>query len=153
VLPDASIEMPVPETPEAIESAKFTQRLLGTLQENLKSGDSIHAAEVFINTLSGPGAWSKMPEPVRQMILTNIYTALGDTTRPLTTCQDLEKFDFPVLLLTGQKSPRKYEFFYNEMRKCMPFPATVVVPNAAHGMQRHNSEFFNNVVLEFIAQH
>jgi hypothetical protein len=32
-LPDASIEMPVPETAEAKEAAEFTEKLIGTLQK------------------------------------------------------------------------------------------------------------------------
>jgi pimeloyl-ACP methyl ester carboxylesterase len=88
-----------------------------------------------------------------QMFLANIYSALGDNDRPISTCDDVRKFDFPVLLMTGDRSPKKFEFFYNEMRKCREFPATVVTPNAAHGMQRLNPEVFNQVTLEFLSKH
>jgi pimeloyl-ACP methyl ester carboxylesterase len=153
VLPDASIEMPVPETAEAKEVGEFTKKLIGTLQENLKTGEPAKAAEVFVDTLSGPGVWLKFPEPVKEMFLANIYSALGDNDRPISTCDDVRKFDFPVLLMTGDRSPKKFEFFYNEMRKCREFPATVVIPNAAHGMQRLNPEVFNQVTLEFLSKH
>ena len=153
VLPDASIEMPVPETAEAKQAGDFTKKLIGTLQENLKTGDPAKAAEVFVDMLNGPGAWLKIPEPMKEMFLANIYTALGDKDRPINTCADVMKFDFPVLLMTADKSPKKFEFFYNEMRKCREFPATVVIPNAAHGMQRLNADVFNNVTLEFLSKH
>ena len=71
--------------------------------------------------LSGPGTWVKFPEPAKEMVLVNIYSALGDKDRPISTCADVKKFDFPVLLMTGDKSPKKFEFFYNEMRKCREF--------------------------------
>jgi pimeloyl-ACP methyl ester carboxylesterase len=153
VLPDASIEMPVAETAEAKEAAEFTKKQIGTLQENLKSGDPAKAAEIFIDVLNGPGSWPKLPETAREMILTNIYTALGDKGRPMTSCADVKKFDFPVILMTGEKSPKKFEFFYDEMRKCRVFPATTIIPNAAHAMQRNNPEAFNKATLSFVAQH
>jgi pimeloyl-ACP methyl ester carboxylesterase len=153
VLPDGSIEMPVPETAEAKEAGDFTKKLIGTLQENLKTGDPAKAAEVFVDMLSGPGTWLRFPEPMKEMFLANIYSALGDKDRPISTCADVKKFDFPVLLMTGDRSPKKFEFFYNEMRKCREFPATVVIPNAGHGMQRLNPDVFNKVTLEFLSKH
>jgi esterase len=143
----------VPESAEAKAAAEFNRKVIGTLQENLKTGDPTKAAEVFIDMATGPGAWPKLPEPVREMILVNIYTALGDKGRPLTSCADVKKFDFPVLLITSDKSPKSFEFFYNEMRKCRDLPATVVIPNAGHSMQRINPEAFNKTTLAFVAQH
>ena len=153
VLPDGSIEMPVSETAEAKEAGDFTKRGIGTLQENLKTGDPAKAAEVFIDMLSSPGTWEKFPEAAKEIVLVNIYSALGDKGRPISTCADVKKFDFPVLLMTGDKSPKKFDFFYNEMRKCRDFPATVVIPNAGHGMQTRNPEVFNKVTLEFLSKH
>jgi hypothetical protein len=43
--------------------------------------------------------------------------------------------------------------FINEMRKCQELPATVVISNAAHGMQRLNADVFNKVTLEFLSKH
>jgi pimeloyl-ACP methyl ester carboxylesterase len=153
VLPDASIEMPLPETPEAKEAAQFVRKAISTLQENLKTGDKSKAAEVFIDTINSPGTWAKLPSSDQQMVLTNIYTAMADRGRPLTSCADLIKFEFPVLLLTGDRSPKRFEFFYGEMRKCKAFPPSVVIPNAGHAMQRDNSEAFNSAVLMFLSRH
>jgi pimeloyl-ACP methyl ester carboxylesterase len=94
VLPDGSIEMPVPETTEAKEAGDFTKKLIGTLQENLKTGDPAKAAAVFVDMLNGPGAWLKVPEPMKEMFLANIYTALGDKDRPISTCADVKKLIF-----------------------------------------------------------
>lgn len=152
VLADASIEMPVPETPEAIAAASFNKKVNGTLQDNLKFMEPAKAAEIFIDSLSSnPGAWSRLPEAGRKMILDNIYTVLGEKERPITTCDHVKKFDVPILLLTGETSAKKFEFFYNEMRKCKSFPETVVVPKVGHAMQL-NADFFNKVVLDFVAK-
>jgi pimeloyl-ACP methyl ester carboxylesterase len=151
VLADASIDMPVPETPEAIAAAGFNKKVNETLKDNLKSMEPAKAAEIFIDSLSSnPGAWAKLPEAGRKMILDNIYTVLGERERPITTCDHVRKFETPVLLLTGEMSASKFEFFYNEMRKCKSLPQTVVVPKVGHAMQL-NAEFFNKVVLDFVA--
>jgi esterase len=154
VLPDANIEMPMPETAEGKEAAAFTQKLIGTLQTNLKAGNPAKAAEVLVDMVSGPGTWSKYPEPAKERVLANIFTALGDKGRPLTLCDDLKKFDFPVLLMTGDKSPKKFELVYSEMRKCRDdLPPTIVIPNAGHVMQGNNPEAFNKATLAFLSQH
>jgi pimeloyl-ACP methyl ester carboxylesterase len=154
VLPDASIEMPVPDTAEAKEAAEWNKKLIGTLQTNLKIGDPVKAAEVFIDTVTGPGTWANWPETKKERLLANIYTAMGDKGRPLTSCDDVKKFDFPVLLMTGDRSPKKFEFMYGEMRKCKnDLPQTVVIPNAGHGMQSDNAEAFNKSTLVFVSQH
>ncbi|WBL77290.1 alpha/beta hydrolase [Bradyrhizobium xenonodulans] len=153
VLPDGSIEMLVPETAEGKAAGDFTKKVIGTLQENLKAGEPAKAVEVFVDMLNGPGTWQKFPEPTKQMFLANIYTALGDKDRPISTCDDVKKFDFPVLFMTGDKSPKKFEFFYNEMRKCREFPATVVIPNAGHGIQKQNADVFNKITLDFLSKH
>lgn len=154
VLADASIEMPVTAAAEAKEAAEFVKRLFGTLQTNLKAGNPLKAAEMLADTIDGPGTWQRLAEPVKDMILANIYTALGDKGRPLTSCDDVRKFGFPVLLITADKSPKRFEFFYNEMRKCTnDLPPSIVVPNAGHAMHIDNPEAFNRATLEFVSQH
>ena len=78
---------------------------------------------------------------------------MGDKSRPSTTCADLQRFEFPVLLLTGEKSPKSFAFFYAEMRKCRSFPEPIVIPNAVHNIHRSAPEAYNNAVLQFFAQH
>ena len=153
VLADASIAMPAPETAEVKKAEKSTEKRIKTLRKNLKTGDPAKAAEVFMNMLSRPGAWKRLPKHVREMILVNIYTALEDKGCPLTSCADVNKFDYPVLLMTADYSPPEFEFFYNEMRKCRDLPASVVIPNAGHFMQRDNPKAFNKAILAFVSQH
>jgi pimeloyl-ACP methyl ester carboxylesterase len=94
-----------------------------------------------------------MPGSAREMVLQNIYTALGDVVRPVTTCEQVRRFDAPVLLLTGERSPKRYAFFYDEMRKCRSFPQTLVIPNASHAIHIDNAECFLSVVLDFLKVH
>ena len=153
ILEDGGIEMPVEETPESAAAVAFTTTLIQTLQSNIRLGDIPRAASTFVDALNGPGYWSKLTEARRNVVLDNIYTALADTNRPVTTCDDVKNFDFPLLLLTGEKSPKKYELFYNEMRKCRELPRTIVIPNAGHSMHRDNPDAFNSAVLDFLKRH
>ena len=62
-------------------------------------------------------------------------------------------FDRPVLVLTGERSPKLYGFYYDEMRKCRDVSATVVIPNATHAIHLDNPKYFLSVVVEFLANH
>ena len=81
-------------------------------------------------------------------------TAMDSSVRPQNSCADIQKFNFPVLLLTGERSPIRYGKTYSVMRQCKPdIPAPVIVPNASHSMNRENPEFFNRAVLDFLKKH
>ncbi len=150
VMEDGVILMPVEETPESRNAAEFRLNYNKAVQEHLQAGDPNKAAEVLVNALSGPGAWQRLPEPRRQVVLDNIYTALGDKMiRPSTTCDQLKKFDFPVLLMTAEKSPKSYAFFYGEMKKCAAFPDPIVIPVAAHNIHGGNVDAYNKALMTF----
>ena len=149
VMEDGSIVMPVDETPESRKAAEASTNNIKALQENLKAGDPNKAAEVFIDAINGAGGWQRLPEPVKQIVLANIYTGLGDKSRPTTTCDDLRKFEFPVLLMTAERSPKNFAFFYGEMRKCKAFPDPIVIPGAGHNIHGGNTEAYNKALLGF----
>jgi esterase len=153
IFEDGAIEMPVKETEETRETVSFSRLVREALQNNIRAGDLVHAAEVFIDTLNGKKYWSRMPDAAREIVLQNIYTALGDIARPVTTREQVSRFDAPVLFLTGERSPKRYAFFYDEMRKCRSFPPTIVIANASHAIHIDNPERFVSVVLDFLKVH
>jgi esterase len=156
ILEDGGIQMLVQETPESKEIAESAARRRSNLYNALKSGNREKATAEFIEELNGPGSWERMQEPARQVLSDNIYTVLAEgavRVRPIVTCEDVRKFQFPTLLMTGENSPKQYEFFYNEMRKCSHFEPTIIIPKAAHGMHRQNPEAFNAAVLQFVSKH
>ena len=93
---------------------------------------------------------AKLPEPRQRVVLDNIHTALGDNKiRQLTTCDQLKKFDFPVLLMTAEKSPRNYAFVYGEMQKCAAFSDPIVISGAAHNIHAGNVDVYNKALITF----
>jgi pimeloyl-ACP methyl ester carboxylesterase len=154
-LADASgLESLLPDTPESRRTAAEGKALVESLRRTYLAGDNERAAREFVDALGGPGTWAKRTPEQQQMVLDNLGTAAGDTgERPLVSCADFAKFDFPVLLITGQRSPKRYPEMFVALRNCKPsLPAPLVTPNAAHAMNRENPTAFNSYVLEFLAK-
>ena len=150
VMEDGVIALPVEETPERRNAAELRAKTNKAIEEHLLAGDPNKAAEVLVDALSDPGAWLRLPEPRKQVVLDNIHTVLGDKVMgPATTCDQLKKFDFPVLLMTAERSPRRYAFFYGEMKKCAAFPDPIVIPGAAHNIHGGNVDAYNKALVTF----
>jgi pimeloyl-ACP methyl ester carboxylesterase len=153
VMEDGVIAMPAEDAPESRKAEESLANRIKTLQENLRAGDLNKAAEVWVDTLSNaPGTWQKLPEARRQVVVANIYSALGDKSRPITTCDDLRKFDFPVLLMTAEKSSKSYTARYGEMKKCKPFADPIVISDAGHNIHGGNPDAYNKALLSFFEE-
>ena len=60
------------------------------------------------------------------------------------SCAGIQKLNFPILLLNGEKSPKLFGEYISAMRQCKPkIPAPLIVPNAGHSMNRENPAFFS----------
>lgn len=155
ILEDASgLEGLLPETPEARAMAGETKALVATLRANLAAGQPEKAAQEFTDGLGGPGTWAKRSAMQRGILLDNLGTGVDSGGRGAITCADVARFAFPVLTLTGTLSPRRYAEGFAAARRCNPvIPAPVVIPEAAHAMNRENPDAFNAAVLAFLAQH
>lgn len=152
ILADPSgLETLLPDSPESRKLAAETKGLVDTLKANLACGDPEKAGREFTDSLSGPGTWAKLPIEQRQWFFDNLGTVIGDTgQRPQTTCEQISKFFFPVLLVNGERSPTRYVAMMAAMRGCKDIAAPIVIPNAAHSMHRENPDAFNAAVLEFL---
>ncbi|GJD50773.1 (E)-2-((N-methylformamido)methylene)succinate hydrolase [Methylobacterium crusticola] len=155
ILEDASgMERLLLDTPESQKMAAETKELIGGLRRNLADGNVEKAAQEFTDGLGGPGTWAKRSQAQRQILLDNMGTGVDSGERGNLTCADIAKFSFPILTLTGERSPRRYPEAFTAAHGCnAAIPAPVVIPNAAHAMNRENPERFNAVVLEFLAHH
>nr|WP_276081445.1 alpha/beta hydrolase [Methylobacterium sp. GC_Met_2] len=155
ILEDASgMEGLLPDTPESRKMASETKELVGGLRRNLADGNVEKAAQEFTDGLGGPGTWAKRSPAQRQILLDNMGTGVDSGERGNITCADIAKFDFLVLTLTGERSPKRYGEAFAAAQRCnAAVPTPIVIPNAAHAMNRENPEPFNASVLEFLAVH
>lgn len=144
--------------PQTVEGGKMAAEL-SILMEGVRrtcreQGDEAASIQ-FVDALNGPGSWQRRTPEERQRTIDNIGTVIGDpATRPAIDCDVIKRFDFPVLLLTGARSPQRYGDMMNAMLKCnSALPKPVVVPDAAHPMNRENQAFFDQKLHAFLAGH
>jgi pimeloyl-ACP methyl ester carboxylesterase len=154
ILEDASgLEALLPESPDSQRLTAEARANGEALAKALAAGEIDSGVQVFVDSLNGPGAWARLAPERRQIVLDNVGTALKPEGRPVTTCEEIAKFDFPVLLLNGERSPRRYAAMFAAMRNCKQLAAPIVIPNAAHSMQRDNPQAFNFAVVDFLGAH
>jgi esterase len=154
-LEDASgMESLLPDTPESQKLAAGQRAFVDQIRAIIATGDFEKAARIFMDVVNGPGTWEKMPAEGKQTILENIGTAAESVAMGKVSCADIQKFNFPVFLLNGERSPKRYGGMFAAMRQCRPdISAPLIVPNGTHFMNRENPEFFNKAVLDFLKQH
>jgi pimeloyl-ACP methyl ester carboxylesterase len=154
ILADASgLESLLPETPETQKMAAEGMALRKALAQNLAAGDLEKAGLEFIDALATPGSWAKLSPGLKQMFLDNMGTGVVVEGRPQITCDEIGKFGFPILLINGEKSPKRYSEMFAAMRLCKSIAVPVVIAKAAHGMQGQNPDAFNLAIKDFLARH
>jgi esterase len=153
ILGDAAARLELPETEENRKAVAFRANLFADFRQEVAEGDIEGGMSRFIDQLLGPGSWESMPKVLRKGFLQNVQTALAADPLPLTTDDDLRKFNFPVLMLTGEKSPPMYGLLISEMRKRGGFGPPVIIPGAGHRMSAENPKAVNEAILKFAAEH
>ena len=141
------------ETPEG-QKWMANQKASGEkVRASLAAGGREKAAQEWLASFGV--AWEKVPPRNQQSLIDNIgvCTELGD--RGNFSCADIQKFNFPILLVAGEKSAKLYGQMLDALRQCKPdIPAPISVPTGVHGsMHRQNPEFFNKAILDFLKQH
>lgn len=143
----------LPQSDVLEEGARSNAGIFEALHANLRSGSPAFAAQAFVDTFNGPGSWDAMTALQRTIILDNINTAVDKGELPGMRCEDIAAFDFPVLLVRGEKSLPRYARGLEAMRRCNPAIGPVaVIPGAPHGMHRANPSVFNEVVMAFLSR-
>jgi esterase len=153
ILVDATARLELPETEENLKATAFRLGLFADLRKDVAEGDVDGGTARFMNRLIGPGSWDSLPADRQKGFLQNIWTALVDDPLLLTTDEQLRKFNFPVLMLNGEKSPPMYGLLISEMQKRGNFGPPVIIPGAGHAMSAQNPKVFNEAVLRFTSEH
>lgn len=140
-------------SPEAssADDAGFTRALFAQLKADLRTGEPAAALRNFVNTLNGADAWERRPPEMRAMMLANIATAVDSGEPPDLSGPDLARFRFPILALTGERSPARYREEFAAMRRWNEYIAPpVVLAGADHSMHRANPAGFNAALARFL---
>ena len=104
--------------------------------------------KLFIDGVTQPGSFDRIPEDARNSLIQNIgpefrlemLTEPDEYMIPI-TCEALEKMDIPTLLITGETSPAFFLLITGEIERCIDGESYVMVPEVGHGALAGNSVF------------
>jgi esterase len=149
----SGLEALLPDTPESRAMAVEGRKLRERLAADLAKGDREASLKAYIEAITVPGRWDELDSDKRSILFDNVATAIRPEAWSSLSGEAIRKFQFPVLMLTGEKSPKRYG---EMLRACgvaclTGVGETVVIPNASHGMNRENPQDFDAAVLRFLS--
>lgn len=153
-------EPPILPWLEKVEGGKalkdeFLTNSFGPARDAFKAGKMEEGVGLFIDGVMGQGTFSRLNPRAKGSMLDNAEEMKAETTAddyfsPF-TFEDASKIQSPVLLLSGERSPKLFHLIVDSLEKCLPQSKRVLVPDASHSMQTGNYQFYNKVVLDFLA--
>ncbi|MDF3864181.1 alpha/beta hydrolase [Pseudomonas denitrificans (nom. rej.)] len=147
VFGEVNIEAPV----SPVERNQFRKQAL----EMIRAGEVEDGLQLFVDTVSGPGVWSRSSRHFREMATANAMTLVGqvsDHPVPITHEQILQ-LQLPVLLIGGAKSPEPFPRIIRALQSTLVDVRSVKISGASHGMNVIRPASFNRAVLEFVDQY
>jgi pimeloyl-ACP methyl ester carboxylesterase len=121
------------------------QQRIQAVIEPLRAGEREVAARRFVETIaSGPGAWDRLPEPIRATFVQNAPTFLDEINDPEGLTLDLSSlahFDRPALVTAGTASPPFFKPIAELMAQALPrstfqtFDGAGHIPHLSHPQQ------------------
>jgi esterase len=152
ILEEANMEPLMPETPEKQKRVAEGKARGESIRAALATDGREKAGRIYMTSYGVD--WDKLPDRPKQITLENIGTCTESGERGKFSCADIQKFNFPILLLNGEKSMKLYRDMNDALMKCKSdIPAPIIIPNAPHLAHRGNPEFFNRTVLDFLNKH
>jgi esterase len=122
-------------------------------QAYFKKNDIEGGLQYYFDDVNGPGTWSRLSEELRRGRRENAWTLMGQLGDVETyTCADIGSFKMPVLLMTGERSPRQYAPILDGFQRCLPSATRVTVPNAAHQMSQMNPPASDAALVKFLLE-
>lgn len=121
----------------------------------IRAGEVEKGLQLFVDTVSGGGVWSRSSRQFREMASANAMTLVGqvaDHPAPINHGQ-LSQVQLPVLLIGGAKSPEPFPRISQALQLTLSNARSVVIPGASHGMNVIRPASFNRAVLEFVEQY
>jgi pimeloyl-ACP methyl ester carboxylesterase len=117
----------------------------------IDQGEFNQGLEMFVDSVSMPGFWSKSTESFRRMALDNALTLPKQLRDPLPAySRDIARdIKCRTLLIDGQKSPRMFRNNVEKLVEWIEFAGRVTINGASHGMNVANPGAFNRALLAF----
>lgn len=136
----------------------FTSTVWEVARQAFRRGEMEQGMRVFVDSVLGPHAFDRLSPSARGKMLQNapemraeLETAWERRFPPF-TCSDGGTLDLPVLLLTGETSPRLFHLIADELERCLPRVHRATIPRVSHAIHGLNPQDYNTKVLTFLAQ-
>jgi pimeloyl-ACP methyl ester carboxylesterase len=140
----------------AIALLEFAARTIAPVQRAFQRGEDDRALRAFVRGVLGEGGFDRLPEARREQMRDNVRAlraqVLGAGFPPLSD-DDVRNIRAPVLLVTGEISPRMLLRLTDRLEELLPVVERVEIPHASHGMHEENAAAVNEAIVRFIGRH
>lgn len=121
--------------------------------DKIAAGDVDGGLAFFVDTLEGAGRWQRLPPMMKQGLLDNAATLIGQVRdeRPPFSKADAESIRTPTLFIGGEKTKGLLPKVLHALAANVPNAKTVMIPNTTHPMFEQAPQKFSETVLEFLA--
>ncbi|HCV42833.1 MAG TPA: hypothetical protein DGH68_05075, partial [Bacteroidetes bacterium] len=68
------------------------------------------------------------------------------------TFDEVRGLKVPVLLLSGETSPRMFHLITEQLLRCLPGAPHLIIAGASHSMHSQNPNLYNSTVLDFLSK-
>ena len=136
----------------ALSGRRFQTGSLAPSLKALDEGKLERAVELNVDGIQEmKGAYGRLPEEVRKMMLDNART-VGElrTAFPRFTASEASRISRPTLVVNGEQSALYLRRIGELTAKAVPRAKRVIVPASRHFPHMENVEFFNENVLAFL---
>jgi pimeloyl-ACP methyl ester carboxylesterase len=131
------------------------ERLVAVV-DRIACGDPAGAAQEFVETALGPGAWAQIPPRSQQILIENAPTFLDEANDPEQFAFDLARmipFSQPVLLTTGEQSPPMFAPVVAKIADVLPTAEVRTFSGAGHIPHVTHPDAYIAVTTDFIRKH
>lgn len=128
--------------------ARFT-----TAADKIAAGDIEGGLAFFVDTLEGAGRWQRLPPTMKQGLLDNATTLIGQVRdeRPPFSKSDAESIRMPTLFIGGEKTKGLLPKVLHALAAHVPNSRIAMIPNTTHPMFEQAPQKFSEIVMDYLA--
>jgi pimeloyl-ACP methyl ester carboxylesterase len=132
----------------------FMSRAWLPAKEAFQQGTLEAGVRLFVDGVSGPGDYERLPEEVKTRFMQNARELQAETLSPdyftEITPQQLEQLKVPVLLLKGEESPKMFHLIVDRLAELIPSARLETIPHTSHSLYSGNPQGYTQTVMGFL---
>ena len=149
----APLDAMLPSKPEIMAAATRRKTVVMEAVDRMAQVDVDSGLEMFVDAVTVPGNWARLPESVKQMRRDNAWSlkSLPADARTSIDCEAVRRIDAPVLFVTAENSPTFYGMMIAALQPYLRNEKKITISNASHGMFVEQPDAFDAAVLDFLS--